>query len=536
MKHRVYMRDWYFNAGVIGFLSTVAAGRDLKDIQGLLLGDNYIEFDDIVFDDFKESFTKQAFLKFFKKRSYTKKLQGLLEDFEEKKEKIKPNIITKKISNSEGSLYKNFLRLLYNQFYKAQHTEELIERLKSAIETIEGYTGHQILSLMSTSKEGTESVVNFVRIKLIGICSEKSIIKFIEDACTIDYSKKIEQKDICLSCQERKASYEFNNAISNIIGFNKDNSNWSWGYKSVKNKICPICSLIYTCALISFAYILRRRDNNWLNCFYFLNYNASIDELYKSTERFKLQLQDNNDEPLYVMIKETVRVIRSAQTDNINRNVNFIEIITNPILKGRSTEGYNIYNYNIDKEVASFLYPFMSEDRLPKGYYRVKNVFFNIDEELLKLTIQRQIDFSSLHRYFDMYVSDSVVTQYNLNTITSYIFRYIQHLRRETMEKSKRIVKKGFRNGIELRDRLISAKKENQIDGLVYGFLNDLKISDREKFLDKYIRIMMTHKLPMFFSEDEMLDTDYFLQFGYSFVNGLLKKEQKTESKTIKEK
>ena len=103
------------------------------------------------------------------------------------------------------------------------------------------------------------------------------------------------------------------------------------------------------------------------------------------------------------------------------------------------------------------------------------------------------------------------------------------------MEKSETIVKKGFRSGVELRNNLLQKNKENQINGLVYGFLNDLKIADREKFLDRYIRVMVSNNQPNFFGMDEMLDNDYFLQFGYSFINGLMSKERTIEDKNTGE-
>jgi len=91
------------------------------------------------------------------------------------------------------------------------------------------------------------------------------------------------------------------------------------------------------------------------------------------------------------------------------------------------------------------------------------------------------------------------------------------------MDDRKKVINKAFVNGKELAMILKNAKRENQIDGIVYGLLNDLKISDKEKFLDKYIRLMMSHHMELKFgSNNEMADTDSFLQFGYSFINGLL--------------
>ena len=91
------------------------------------------------------------------------------------------------------------------------------------------------------------------------------------------------------------------------------------------------------------------------------------------------------------------------------------------------------------------------------------------------------------------------------------------------MDENKGIVKKAFRNGIELKSKLLAKKwKDNQINGMIYQLLNDLKIADREKFIDKYMRLVMSHGLPSIFGEAEMLDKDAFLQFGYSFINGIM--------------
>jgi len=75
----------------------------------------------------------------------------------------------------------------------------------------------------------------------------------------------------------------------------------------------------------------------------------------------------------------------------------------------------------------------------------------------------------------------------------------------------------------------LAKNKENQVDGIIYQLLNDLKIADREKFIDKYMRLVMSHGLPSMFGEAEMLDKDAFLQFGYSFINGIMSQPKQSE-------
>jgi len=44
-------------------------------------------------------------------------------------------------------------------------------------------------------------------------------------------------------------------------------------------------------------------------------------------------------------------------------------------------------------------------NNVPKGYYVIKNTYYNIEDDLLKLSITRQIDYYLLYRYFSYYLS-----------------------------------------------------------------------------------------------------------------------------------
>jgi CRISPR-associated protein Cst1 len=527
--HKVYLRDWYFNAGIMGFLTTVSDGKKLDNISSVTIGENFVEFDSAIFEGFEEKFAKHAFLKFFSIQAYLQRLQKAIKELTDKKSKIKTEQLAKKVADIEKSPYKNFLKFLNIPIYEYKSTDDFIAILEKAVYTIKTLTKAQIFGTLRNDPEGNESLNNFIAWKFKGVCSYDSISEYINRIKILDYTKKLKNNDRCPSCQERKAEYEFNNAVSNIIGFNKDNSNWIWGYKSSKLKLCPLCALIYNCSFASFAYILKKIEGDYLNYFYFANENTNVRGLFETVTVFNLMLEniENSNELLFVMVKETVRHIRSKQTQKITQNINFIEIADNPILAGQSSKGYNIYNYNIIPDIAEFLDLQFQADSIPRGSYTIKKTYCNIDEELLKLAIQRQIDYSTLHRYFIYYLSpERYFVKYNLYKVANFLIKYIQWIRGGGMDKGRgqTIVKKGFKSGIDLRNELLRKDKENQINGLVYGFLNDLKIADREKFLDKYIRIMMSNNQPNFFGMDEMLDNDYFLQFGYSFVNGLMSK------------
>ena len=539
MSYRLYLRDWYFNAGIIGFLTIAANGKGIDSIPSLTVGENYIEFDNDIFDGFEEKFLKHGFLKFFNIQAYLQRFQKVHKDLTDKKSKVKPEQIVKKIEEIEKYPYENFLKLLGISITEYKTTEDFLANLESAKKRIESFSKEEIYRQLNSTPEGKMSLEGFVKWRFKGICSYDRITDYIEGIKNSNMSVKIKNNDLCPSCQERKAEYEFNNAVSNIIGFNKDNSNWIWDFKPSKMKICPFCSLIYTCAFASFSFVQKKVDGDYLNYFYFPNENTNLRSLYETVARFNLEIENikDNTSILYLMIKQTVKKIITKQSKSIAENLNFIEIVDNPTLGGQSSKGYNVYNYNISPDTAEFLEEHFKADTIPKGYYIIKGTYYNLDEELLKYTIEKRINYSLLNKYFTFHLNqDKYSPKYNLIRVVKYVFGYIQKVRGESMERSEKIIGKGFRSGITLRDELLKKGKENQINGLVYNFLNDLKIADREKFLDKYIRIIMAHNLPNSFGKEEMLDEDCFLQFGYSFVNGLMMHKEVNSNSESSEK
>lgn len=92
MKTRVYLRDWFYNAGIVGFIRIIEkSNENLIKIQ-----DNYIEFDTEQLRDFSKYYFEYFFNKYnianrTKERidiSFNKVKNNLLED-NINKEKIK---------------------------------------------------------------------------------------------------------------------------------------------------------------------------------------------------------------------------------------------------------------------------------------------------------------------------------------------------------------------------------------------------------------------------------------------------------------
>lgn len=145
MKIKVYLNDWFYNAGIVGFLRILEVNEDEFAIRK----NNYIEFDT---EDLR-NFHKYYFNYFFKKynvaesvKNRTKSSFDYLEnnievEFEDKdkekerKDKIKSNIkIIKNEISKQSKKIKEFDEEIYNEIEeqctcidKATHKKELIE-------------------------------------------------------------------------------------------------------------------------------------------------------------------------------------------------------------------------------------------------------------------------------------------------------------------------------------------------------------------------------------------------------------------------
>jgi CRISPR-associated protein Cst1 len=534
------MRDWYFNAGITGFLRVISNDEvDIEKIKTekkdhLLIGDNYIEFDNSVLDGFIERVTRLVFLHLFSYHYevYKRRVKSVIDIIEkenteqkDKNEKKVMGVSNLKANFLNGKVINAFFNEIGFNVEGIKETEILKNTLKEIEKKLSKFNSVEVF--YKEYKDG-----NFVPY-FLSVFLEKRIValnkfnKYIDSICRIDYKKKNANNDICLSCQERssKGGFTLDNSISNIIGFNTDNSNWVWGYKSGNVYLCGVCALIYSCAVLAFIPFSKGQEQYW----YYINSNSNIDDLYRESQLFLRKFTDNivENKPFSHLIRQTIIDINNERARKINDNINFIEIAEGGI-GGQSSKSYHIFNYIISPELARFIVS-LGDKGLPKGGYAIGDDSFDITEELIQKTIVQQIGYDDLWRYFNVNIRGNMKAYFSLYLVRAYIFKYINYFKEGGNMKTEmeNISKKAYWNGEALRIK-IGKENEKKINGIAYRLLNALKIADREKFLDIYIRLMMSYDMELSFgSNKEMTDNDGFLQFGYSFLNGLLSKDMK---------
>lgn len=114
-KVRIYLQEWIFNAGICGFLRIILGDvDDLKDQNQIEIGENHIEFERSVFEDFSEKFFETAFAMHGKYDSLLRFFKEKQKDIEQKElsELAKIWKVPSKNQDSEEEIWKHLFDIL----------------------------------------------------------------------------------------------------------------------------------------------------------------------------------------------------------------------------------------------------------------------------------------------------------------------------------------------------------------------------------------------------------------------------------------
>jgi CRISPR-associated protein Cst1 len=503
--YKVYLRDWYFNSGIVGFLNVLSERtKNIDEIKSKLNGkikieDNYLEFDSEVLQGFYENYKKLAFDIFFDINNYRERINNLIRKIQQSDTRV-----TKQLLNDtalSGKIVNRFIKDIYNKDLNniisenKENKGNLLLEIQKLQDRLDQYrTNIDVYNDLIHIK--SDFIEYFLNNKLSKkVCDYKKVEGYIDK---LKHQTLPAKKDAqrCYICGELKKEYDFSNAITQILGVNSDNSNWIWGFQPSKAKICSLCALIYSCAVHGMIFLNRKIDRDYKTYFYALNRNTDISTLYHSFWLFKEKInqKENQNKPFYILQEVIVELIQQ-QSRAVLENINFIEIEENKF-GGQSTKGYNVYNYNITKELAEFIKT-MRTSGIPKGFYKDRDFYSDITEEILKKTLEHTLSFSDLARYVEYFIrshdpNSRVSVQFSISKVSNYILKYITKVKGGDTMAQEQIVNKAFNNGKLLGENI---RQENKIKGVAYQLLNDLKIGDRNSFMDKYLRLSMHMEL-----------------------------------------
>lgn len=517
---RVYLNDWLYNAGIVGFLRIMTSNGSVKD-QLIKIGENYIEFDRGILNGFSKKYFDFTFNRYGRYDRVIKSLTQYLEDL--KNADDTPQNILEKVNN----ILRNFEKLKENiEIPSKGEITKYPEKLEDVLEAM-------INDMKINYKDYWESDVQIYLRRFYGQKSflgrtvktdrfEKFLTDFEEKILNdeIEYDKTYK----CIVCGDRRAKKDtmFDTGISPFYGLNKDSSNFSWNFNP-KLPICEICEIVYLCY---FAGLTPFTQGN-KSTYYFVNRDTSVEDLYKANNLLQELLNsDIKDNFLIEFFTQLILETERIKAEYTLQNIAVIELdIENPVFP-------KVYSFNISKEKARYIKDNHNELKgISKSLYRIKNETKFLISEIIEMIVNNNLNYTYLNNLLRIYLTSEkselyeiFFNLYTLQELNKLIYRFQKmSYRRDIMREEE--LWQIFYKGKELSKKLKDAKAENKISSIAYKLLNALKVGDINQFMDTIIRTYMTYEMeiPSIFTK-AINDKEIFYPMGYSFLNGLLEK------------
>ncbi|PMQ01373.1 MAG: type I-B CRISPR-associated protein Cas8b1/Cst1 [Dictyoglomus sp. NZ13-RE01] len=540
---RVYLSDWLFNAGIIGFLSILLEGKeDIKEGENILsngktiyIGENYIQFERDILEGFSDKYFNSAYERYRRTDRFIEYCMEILE-----------KINNKEISEKDiEKIYKDFKKRL-DSFSRLKNLLEKdlpsfsLEEIKRNPELFSDY----ILKILDIIEKNKQTLIeNDVKIYLGNIYGQKN---FLNRSVTSDYKikfkeefedniikgiNKLEKNTLCVNCGERyaKKNINFDTGLSPFTGVNTDALNFFWNFKA-KLPLCEICELIYFCTFKGFTESVREDK------YFFVNSDTSVVDLYKNNLLLQDQLKKNLDENIFIDFFSELLINEERQkSKHALQSIAFIEIdLTNKELLPK------VFSFNISRSKAEFL-KHHSENTfkiISKISYSIKDKNKSIVLELLEKILANTLNYDYLNFLEYLYLENlkgnmeikTFYYPYHLNILNLIISEYLRKFRKRERSDRMSLINEDqiwfmFKKGEEIANKLIEEKAENKIPSLSYKLLSYLRTEDIHGFMDHILRIYISYALevPTLFVK-AISDKELFLSYGYSFVNGILSK------------
>ena len=545
---RIYLNDWLYNAGIVGFLRINNHLWELKDEkliskdENLLkIGDNYIEIDREIFDGFTDRFFNYTFSLYGKYYTVLEQLQNLINNLNDNTFK-KINQDFNKILRDYPILKKKTEEKTGN--FETKNSQELSSVIENTLrimeedrtDFVEDFIENEVRTFLNTHY-GQKSFLN----KSIKGSKKQKFYEDFEKPLKLNREQKDKTNHVCVICGERlaKKDLSFNTGFSTIFGLNEDATNFLWDFDT-RIFACEICEIIYLC---SFAGLTKLYGK-----YYFVNQDNTIESLFVHSDRFEQKLKKNLngkvDDSLFVkFIADLLIQSKKLQSEYIIQNINFIEVEIKKPSKTSERKLVKVFNFNIDRSTAEFIKENHDNFKsLSKSYFIFPDdktkVYILI--EFLNSILKKDLNYGFLYKIFRSKIKDKAYI--SSNNLLKLVYMYLLYLKKfiylkksggKQMGLEENHLKAMYMQGQDLLAMLKQRNAENKVQSIAYKLLNALKVGDVKQFMDVLMRVYIAYdlKVPGLVLK-AMHNKDNFYLLGYSFLSGLLGKEYKTQEES----
>ncbi len=547
----VEMKDWLFNAGLVGFVNIMKHSGDKVVLKGCS-----VEFDTEVLTNFEEKYFNYFIDTYERKLSWYKVVsvrnfldRHISENFINFDDKCLEHLNEYIGSSSKsGSLkyllnsnsYKSAYELIgYNfdvlaiekkiQPVKIKKGEDITKRMSEIIDNMVNIKVITDYFLSQKSKKylcGKNVIYTIIKNAWSGVSFLNSQVKekdfyldfkkyFIEEVTNYSKENKAKFKYMCFSCSSKIKNLDNDLSFMNITGFDTGRKpSHVWNFVN-DVAICPICKLIYSCVPAGFSYVYSHGI--------YINENHSIENALRINNRIKSEVL--NDEKMNK--NTTYKALITALKESINQSAKY-ELADIQVVRYENDDGKEKYKFNIlSKKMLDVLHE--SEEHLNgllnAGYNEIKT-YFNIYEDVMKLILNNENLFLLIHKLFIIKITRPSDAHYgftHINSILKINNKYLKGI--GCMENTQKDIVDSARGaGYWLKEAYKAKNAESKLNGISYRLLNALKTNNRGTFMDTLLNCYLYagKEVPMLIVESLKGTNENFKTIGYAFTSGMI--------------
>ncbi|MFN3406451.1 MAG: type I-B CRISPR-associated protein Cas8b1/Cst1 [Caldimicrobium sp.] len=497
MGEKVYLWDWLYNAGIVGFIRIFEySGRKNQ----ITFGDNYIEFDPQVLRDFHERYFNFAYEKIdlYKiiNEPNIEDLSKSVKDLRKKYKELKEDKnIERALKVSSQNLREELIR----------HWEVRKDLYAKKYYLWNFYSGKSFLN--SAVKE-----------KIKDIFYDDFIKPIIEPIQSTSSRRGAITCKICNIRPAKKGAF-FDEGAFKLSGASvNEYKNFYWNLIP-NTHLCSICELIYLCSFAGFSNL--KSIGEWMR-YIFVNLDARVIDLYeinRTLEGFIL----NKENPYKEVIRDVVLRFQQRRSSWSIENILFVEFDTR---EGAS----KIQHFHIPRYIAKLFTgdEYESFNSLKGFIYEKKD---GTSVNVLKRLIDHILEGVSLYGFLNEILKDMIL---GLHQSSNRLFEIVKiqsslnlyKLRREDMKASVYDkIESAYKEGWHLSKALVEAGSQNKIDSIAFKLLSALRVKDIGAFYDTLLRLYigLERSIPKYFIDAFSSDSPVDIEaLGYSFLTGLL--------------
>lgn len=548
-KIRLYMEDWLYNSGLVGFYNILTHSRD-----EIIVKDNYIEFGienlidfeekyfDYFIDKYKNilSINKIVFFEGFILQHEENNFENFTEDDLKFVNQYISDIAKKYLkSNSYKAAYKLIdssvdilgleKKLKTIKIKKKQDINDVIPEVKETFHLIKQII--EYINLEDTKKYigAKNAIYTIIKNGWDGICflnrqtKEKDMYLdykkyFLEPTSEYLVADKSKFKYSCFSCDGKMQDFTNDLSFLNMTGFDVSRKlSHVWDFQN-DVAVCPICKLIYSCVPAGISYLYNKGI--------YINDNSSMQGAININNKIYIEIFKQNKEDRKLTYKALVESINEEFNDKVKYELADIQLV-------RYEDGKYKFNM-LSRRTLEIIRDSRNDlDKLINCGFKEINTYFNIYELVIDRLLKSQNMFTLIQKLLYYKLSQPKDSYYHANHILRILKINTRFLKGVGyMENTdKDIVKLGNASGYYLRERYRDKGAVDKLSGISYRLLNSLKTNNIDSFMDTLLNCYLYVKSPVpnvFL--DILRNEEKFKTIGYAFVAGLIEGKNQDEN------